>query len=104
MILTDRFKSMATPAPRTVVQQALDLPADRLAAVIGGWPEPALLISGPGTGAAGRWSILAAYPRLVFEATGAGWSIRSDTGSFQTERGDPLARLAELSHQFGLAE
>jgi para-aminobenzoate synthetase component 1 len=104
MILTDRFKTMEMPAPRTVVQQVLDLPADRLAAVIGGWPEPALLYSGPGTGVAGRWSILAAYPRLVFEATGAEWSIRSDTGSSQTDRGDPLTRLAELSHQFGLAE
>src|SRR4051812_22386708 len=104
MILTDRFKTMETSAPRTVVQQVLDLPADRLAAVVGGWPEPALLVSGPGTGAAGRWSILAAYPRLVFEATGAGWSLRSDTGSSQIERGDPLNRFAELAHQFGLAE
>jgi para-aminobenzoate synthetase component 1 len=104
MILTDRFNTMVTPAPRTVVQQVLDLPADRLAAVVGGWPEPALLVSGPGTGAAGRWSILAAYPRLVFEATGAGWSLRSDTGSSQIEQGDPLTKLAELTHQFGLAE
>src|SRR4029077_7988690 len=103
MNLTDRFKNMPPPASRTVVQQVLDLPAERLAAVIGAWPEPALLISGPGTGSAGRWSILAAYPRLVFEAAGAGWSLRSDTGSFQTERGDPLVRLAELTHQFGLA-
>ena len=39
---------MATPVLPTVVQQALDLPAGRLAAVIGGWPEPAMLASGPG--------------------------------------------------------
>ena len=55
---------------KSVVHQVLDLPAERLAAVIGTWPEPALLESGPGFGDAGRWSILAAHPRLVWEATG----------------------------------
>ena len=53
-----------------VVRQVLDVPAERLAAVIGAWPEPALLESGTDPGDAGQWSILTAYPRLVWEATG----------------------------------
>jgi para-aminobenzoate synthetase component I len=57
------------PVLPSVVRQVLDVPADRLAGVIGTWPEPAILASGPGFGEAGRWSIYAAYPRLVFEAT-----------------------------------
>src|SRR6185436_12216864 len=32
------------------LRQVLDLPAETLAAVIGSWPEPALLESGPGFG------------------------------------------------------
>ena len=59
---------MTAPVLPSVVHQVLDLPADRLAAVIGTWPEPAILASGPGFGEAGCWSIYAAYPRLVFEA------------------------------------
>ena len=67
---------MTAPVLPSVVHQVLDLPADRLAAVIGTWPEPAILASGPGFGEAGRWSIYAAYPRLVFEAMDRRWRIR----------------------------
>jgi para-aminobenzoate synthetase component I len=95
---------MATPALPSVAYQVLDLPADRLAGVVGGWPEPAILASGTGFSAAGRWSILAAYPRLVFEATDRRWSLRSDTGDFETGEGDPLTELAALAQRFGLAE
>ncbi|MGC8639236.1 MAG: aminodeoxychorismate synthase component I [Isosphaeraceae bacterium] len=85
------------------VQQVLDLPAGRLAAAIGAWPEPAILASAPGYGDAGRFSILAAYPRLVFEATGKHWSLRSDSGVFETGQGDPFAELEKLVRKFGLA-
>nr|WP_303652468.1 aminodeoxychorismate synthase component I [Paludisphaera mucosa] len=79
------------------------MPADRLVAAVGAWPEPAILASGPGFGEAGRWSILAAYPRLVFEAVGHRWSIRTDAGA--VEAGDhPLARLEALARGFRLAE
>ena len=71
-----------------VAHRVLDVPAERLARVIGSWPEPALLESGPGFGASGRWSILAARPRLVFEATGSDWSLRSDSGSGDSGTGD----------------
>ena len=65
------------------VHQVLDLPAEPLAAVIGSWPQPALLESGPGFGEAGRWSILAAYPRLVWEATDSRWSLQTDSGAIR---------------------
>jgi para-aminobenzoate synthetase component I len=91
------------PETPTIVQIPLDLAADRLAATIGAWPEPAILASGTGFGAAGRWTILAAYPRLVFEATGDRWSIRNDDGSFEAGH-DPLAQLAALTARFRLAE
>ncbi|WP_148591953.1 aminodeoxychorismate synthase component I [Aquisphaera giovannonii] len=95
---------MSTPVLPAAVQQVLDVPADRLAALIGGWPEPAILASRGGAGEAGRWTMLAAYPRLAFEATGARWSTRQDNGSFESGEGDPLDELARLLRRFGLAE
>ena len=71
---------MNGPLPRAV-RQVLDVPAERLAAVIGAWPQPALLESGPHFGESGRFSILTAYPRFVWEATGASWSSRTDHGA-----------------------
>jgi para-aminobenzoate synthetase component 1 len=82
---------------------SLEVPADRLASVVGAWPEPAILESGQGFGDAGRWSVFAAHPRLVFEATGARWSITTDAGSVEPGEGDPLAALAGLVHRFDLA-
>ena len=86
------------------VHQVLDLPAERLAAVIGTWPQPAILASGPGLGAAGRTSILSAYPRLVFEASDQKWTRQTDSGAYVTGSGDPLAELARLCRQYSLAE
>ena len=88
----------------SVVHQVLDLPAEPLAAVIGSWPQPALLESGPGFGEAGRWSILAAYPRLVWEATGSRWSLHTDSGAAESGEGDVLTVLAGLLRRFGLAD
>jgi para-aminobenzoate synthetase component 1 len=84
--------------------ERLDLAPSRLAPVIGGWPEPALLESGPGFGEAGRWSILAARPRLVFEATGSAWSIRVGGRVETSGQGDVLGALAGLIARFGLAD
>jgi para-aminobenzoate synthetase component 1 len=84
------------------VQQDLDLPAERLATALATWPEPAILASGPGFGVAGRWTILAAYPRLVFEATDRQWILRADNGTFESGDGDPLAVLAALARRHGL--
>jgi para-aminobenzoate synthetase component 1 len=81
----------------------LDLPTDRLVAAVAAWPEPAILESGPGFGPAGRWSVLAAYPRLVFEAVGSRWSIRADSGAFE-QGDDPLARLEALTREHRLAD
>ncbi len=85
------------------VQQVLDVPADRLASVIGSWQEPALLESGPGFGDAGRWSILTAKPTLVFEATGNRWWL-SGQGMTDEGEGDVLAKFGGLTRRLGLAE
>src|SRR5437899_11642977 len=95
---------VATRAPIDVVQQVLDVPAERLGSVLGGWRDPSLLESAPGFGDAGRWSILAAEPRLVFEATGSRWCLRSDSGVIESGRGDVLAVLGHLGRRFALAE
>jgi para-aminobenzoate synthetase component 1 len=86
------------------LQHVLDVPADRLAYVVGCWPEPSILESGRGFGEAGRWSLYTARPRLVFEATGTRWSITTDAGSEQTGEVDPLAALARLVDRFHLAD
>jgi para-aminobenzoate synthetase component 1 len=86
------------------VHHVLDVPANRLAAVVGSWAEPSILESGPGFGDAGRWSILAARPRLVFEATGTRWSITTDADSVESGDDDPLAALAALVRRFRLAD
>ena len=83
-----RFPVTTRERSHRLVTNRLDVPADRLAAVVGSWPEPAILESGPGFGDAGRWSIFAAHPRLVFEATGIALvDHRPTTGSVETRRG-----------------
>jgi para-aminobenzoate synthetase component I len=85
------------------VRQVLAVPAEKLAAVIGTWPEPAILESGPTFGAAGRWSILAARPRLVYEATDSCWLVRTDNGALEHGDGDVLTVLEALLRRFSLA-
>lgn len=85
------------------VTLGVGVPADRVASAVGSWPEPAILESGKGFGEAGRWSLYAAYPRLVFEATGSRWSISNAHGSVEVREGDPLAELAGLLRRFDLA-
>jgi para-aminobenzoate synthetase component 1 len=85
------------------MRHSLDLSASRLIAAVGSWPQPALLVSAPGFGERGRWSICTAYPRFVFEATGRRWQIDHDSGLRQSGAGDPLIVLSRLSRRFGLA-
>jgi para-aminobenzoate synthetase component I len=73
----------------------LDIPIERLAALVGSWPEPALLESGAGFGTTGRWSLFTARPRLVFEATGTTWNVRAGS-SPEVGEGDVLAKLEEI--------
>jgi para-aminobenzoate synthetase component 1 len=95
---------LATVRPELVrCDLDLDLEPGRLAAVIGGWREPALLESGPGFGAAARYSILTANPRLVFEASDCSWSIRHESGRHETGQGHALDVLARLLAAYGLA-
>jgi para-aminobenzoate synthetase component I len=86
-----------------VIRIGLDVSPDRLAPVVGSWPGPALLESGPGFGDAGRWSILAAHPRLVFEATGSSWSIHGESQPRHSGQGRVLETLGGLLDRFGLA-
>jgi para-aminobenzoate synthetase component 1 len=95
--------SVTTRERRAIVRRTLDVPADRLAAVIGTWAEPAILESGRGFGDAGRWSVYAAHPRLVFEATDTRWSITTEAGWVESGEGDPLGVFAGLIRRYELA-
>jgi para-aminobenzoate synthetase component 1 len=82
----------------------LEIPPARLARVIGAMREPALLESGPGFGGSGRWSILTAEPRLVFEADAASWQIEEGGHVKRSGRTDPLNELGRLLREFRLAD
>jgi para-aminobenzoate synthetase component 1 len=94
---------VATVVRSKAVHEVLDCaPSAPLDRVIGSWPEPALLESGPGFGSAGRFSILTAHPRLVFEARSSRWWLRHDSEPPKTRRGTPLLILSELLNRFAL--
>ena len=90
---------LATPRPLPT-RRPLDMPPDRLAAVVGAWEGPALLESGPGFGEAGRWGLLAARPRAVFEATGTRWGLSVAGRPTDRGEGNVLDRLARLVRRF----
>ncbi len=81
----------------------LDIPPGRLSLLIGAAEQPALLESGPGFGDAGRWSILTARPRLVFEADEHSWTIRREGRTTATGHNDPLDALGRLIDDLGLS-
>ncbi len=85
------------------LRRPVDIPVERLASILSQWPGAALLESGSGFGEAGRWSILSARPRLIFEATRYSWRVKPDGVPSETGRGDPLLRLAGLLDEFGLS-
>jgi para-aminobenzoate synthetase component I len=82
---------------------AIDLSAERLANVVGGLANPAILEGGPEFGVSGRWSLYTALPRLVFEATEASWRLERDGRTIRVGHLDPLAALADLIDEFDLA-
>lgn len=87
---------------------ALHAPIDRspedLARIVGAMEAPSLLESAAGFGTEGRWSVYAAIPRLVFEATGTDWTLRDARGTRESGRFDPLAALGDLIRAFDLAD
>jgi para-aminobenzoate synthetase component I len=94
---------MAIARPASL-HQAIDVPADRLALLVGSLRSPAILESGPGFGPSGRWSLYAAEPRLHFTARDRGWELRGD-GWDRSAESDPLEALdALLLREFGLAD
>src|SRR4051794_10285231 len=96
-----RFVRPNRPA---VIEIALDAARGEDGSVVRDWAEPALLESAPGFGEAGRWSIRAARPRLVFEATGQHWSVRGEHGPDRRGAGDVLDELSALLTEFRLAD
>ncbi len=68
--------------------------------------EPALLESGAGFGQEGRFSIFAAEPRLILQATGRDWTLRGEGSGIpsRSNRGDPLEALQNILTEFDLAD
>jgi para-aminobenzoate synthetase component 1 len=82
----------------------LNVPTERLAFIVGALSEPALLEGGSGLGPAGRWSILTAEPRFVFESwCTQGWQTRWNGVMTRQGRSNPLPILAEELHRYDLA-
>jgi len=80
----------------------ISLGLDDLRGRIGSWTGPAMLGGDRRFGRSGRWSILAAQPRLVFESTtGRGYEIQTDQGR-STIGDDALAGLDSLLKAHGL--
>ncbi len=92
------------PASPETIRRPIDIPPGDLAGRIGGWDGPALLEGGPGLGQAGRWSLLAARPRGVFESIDGAGSRFSGAGPGSAGRGDALDDLARLARRLRLAD
>lgn len=97
--------STTRPQPRTI-RRELDLSPDELVRRIGVMREPALLESGPGFGEDGRYSVFAAEPRLILQATGRDWTLRGVEAGIpnRSGRGDPLETLQSLLNEYRLAD
>jgi para-aminobenzoate synthetase component 1 len=82
-------------------------PVDALVRAVGTLARPALLVSGPAPGDAGRFSVLAAEPFAEFRAVGTRWAIdRIAPGGEATAEAagadDPLGALARWLEAAGL--
>lgn len=88
------------------LEEVIDLPVEELVLRLGGWPGAALLeTTGEEFGSAGRWSILTARPRWVFEAKGTDWLIRQPAGlALAAGERDPLGVLGHLLGRYRLAQ
>lgn len=82
----------------------LDIPADQLAPKIGAMPQPALLEGGTALDRGGRWSILTACPRLIFEADSSHWTETREGCAPRDETTDPLDALGAILSEFRLAD
>ncbi len=80
--------------PTRWVREPLRIDERSLTARIGSWDRPALLMGGASFGIPGRWSFLAANPRLVFEAESGSWTLRDEDG-IRAEGDDPFVGLQQ---------
>jgi para-aminobenzoate synthetase component 1 len=91
--------------PLSCLSVTLDLPLETVLARVARLvtARPAILESGPGFGAHGRWTIAGLDPRARFEASAGGWSI-VELGGLITETGtsDPLQALEGWLQQLRL--
>jgi para-aminobenzoate synthetase component I len=90
--------------PAAPTRRELSMPTSWLVQAVGSWQEPALLESGPGFGAGGRWSILAARPRLVFLAGPDRGATNRPGGLVSTHSGPLWEPLAALLSEYQLAD
>ena len=88
--------------PGLLLNRKIHLPHHTLKDRVAALPRPASLEGAPGFGELGRWSILAAFPRLVFQAVDNRWGIGGEPGLKLTSRNqtgvgslDQLARLCQ---------
>jgi len=95
---------VATRNLSSVVRRLLDAPAGRLTATLAAWDNPAFLDGGedPNFGAAGRFQILTARPRVLFVAMGDRFQISAAGKAGIWEAGDPLRALGRAAEQYGL--
>lgn len=87
------------------MRRAVAYEPEALARRLGSMDGAALLESGGGVGSDARWSVLAAWPRLIFEATDDHWRMRAPAGTLPAcpRMGrKPLDGLAALLAALGL--
>ncbi len=89
-----------------LIRQSLVYEPDELCLQVGEMPEPALLESlGDQGPIAGRWSVLAARPRMVFEAVGDNWRLEAPETilpNHPRKGRDSLDSLHKLLNSLGL--
>ena len=80
--------------PTRWLREPLRFDERSLTARIGSWDRPALLMGGASFGIPGRWSFLAANPRMVFEAESGAWKLLDEEG-VRAEGHDPFVGLQQ---------
>ncbi len=95
---------MATRYSRAIVRRLLDEPGDRVMDIMADWPSPAFLDSGSSSqfGGAGRYQILTAWPRIVFEAQDTRYRLLPPGKDKRWIDSDPLRGLGLVLGQFDL--
>ncbi|HEU5117585.1 MAG TPA: aminodeoxychorismate synthase component I [Isosphaeraceae bacterium] len=89
-----RPSDVTATEPTHGLREPLSTDERSLTTRIGSWDRPALLMGGASFGIPGRWSFLAANPRLVFEAVSGSWTLR-DQFAIRAQGNDPFWGLQQ---------